>query len=110
MRDAMSATATREIQQAISAAKRHDLRTAWTGPTGLEELIEELEQKRLAWKHYRAARNSVQHEQQKLAEEYERTMAEVLVALRLVAKLHTAPSGLDQKLRRLVNSMNRKLR
>lgn len=103
----MRTTATRDIQKAISAAKQQTHRPV-EAAASRELLTKQLEQ---CMERAREAQEQAAAEfERTLARDLERFTAHMLIFARLTDKLHEAPSGLDEKLRRLVRSMNRSLR
>jgi hypothetical protein len=102
----MSTIGATESRRALSAGRRGELRGAKASPQELlAELLESL------WEDQLATRgDSTPWGERTTIEDLELFLAQMLIAKRLDDRLRNAPSGLDEKLRRLVRSLNRKLR
>jgi len=91
-------SATTEIRRAITAAKNWDLRRPFQAQS-LDAQFQEM-----------SRRFEELREQQEISAELEAAFVEALFVLRLAHKFNEAPTSLDEKLNRLVGTMNRSLR
>ena len=102
----MNATSVREIQQAISEAKR---RTHRAPEIPCKDLL--LQDLRRWMKAVQEARDEASTElEQARLRALERTAAQMLMLARLLEKLSEESSGLDAKLQRMVQNWNRSIR